>query len=70
LETNEIFVSCDVIFHGAIFPSSAHKIGQNKEERGLGHENLIDENCLRDWISHELESGGIGLIEGTEPTVE
>jgi len=68
LETNEIFVSCDVGFHKTIFPFSIHKVGKNEEE--LRNANLPDETCLRDWSFHEAASGEIELIEGVEATME
>ena len=66
LETNEIFISRDVIFHETIFPFSTHNIGKCEKEILLGNNNTINENCLRDCGYHEVENGehrGNGLIE-------
>jgi len=73
LETNEIFISHDVVFHETIFSFSTHKVGQHEEDRLLGNSNIIDEVCLRDWGFSKTkirENGPNGLIEGKEPTTE
>jgi len=59
-----------VVFYGTIFPFSTHQVGQNEEARLLGNENVIDENCLRDWAFHEADNSGIRLIEEKGPPVE
>ena len=73
LETNEIFISRDVVFHETMFPFSTHKVGHCEEDRLLGNSTIIDEVCLRDWVFHEHEIDEhrpIGSIEGEEPTIK
>jgi len=70
LDTREVFISCDVVFHETIFPFSTHQVGHNEKDKQPRPEPYIAKHSMHDWISHEAVGSSTRPITRIEPTTE